>query len=304
MPTSRKSHPRIDSHLVTRLISAQFPQWSGHTVRAVAKPGYDNMTFRLGEEMSVRLPRCPRWTGQVEREQRWLPRLAPYLPLPVPHPLGRGEPDADFPFPWSVYRWIDGEDMRFERLDAPDRAAADLAAFITALQGADATGGPPPEWSNGFRGVAMGDSADSVTVEARVLPKIAALEGRYDLALLNGVWEAAMSAPAWGKAPVWVHGDLAAGNLLMKDGRLSAVIDFGTLAVGDPACDLIPAWLFLATRHTRQVFRSALGVDDATWVRGRGWGLAQALPEPGTELTEATRRTLDALAADRASDDR
>ena len=165
----------IDAALVRRLVAAQFPQWADLPVAPVAISGWDNATYRLGEEMSVRLPRYPRWVGQVEREQRWLPRLAPHLPLPIPVPLAKGEPAEGYPFPWSVYRWLDGERATPEGLADPRQAAAELAAFIAALQRIDPAAGPPPEASNGFRGVPMGDSRDSAAVEWRVRPKIAAL---------------------------------------------------------------------------------------------------------------------------------
>jgi aminoglycoside phosphotransferase (APT) family kinase protein len=293
----------IDADLVGRLLAAQFPQWAELPVSPVEVSGMDNATFRLGEDMSVRLPRYPRWVGQVEREHRWLPRLAPHLPLPISEPLAMGAPAEGYPFPWSVYRWLPGETVAVERLADPVRTASELAGFIAALQKIDATGGPGPEWSNAFRGVPMGDERDSVAVEARVRPKIAALRGLIDVGAVTAVWEAALAAPAWDGPPVWIHGDLAQGNLLAVDGRLSAVIDFGTLAVGDPACDLMPAWTFLSA-EARGVFRAALDVDDATWARGRGWGLASSLPSlddpyfdvPGRR--DAALRQLDELIAD------
>lgn len=269
----------IDKALIRRLLKAQFPQWADLPLTPVPAPGMDNATYRLGEDKSVRLPRYERWAGQVEREQHWLPRLAPYLPLTVSTPLAMGVPGEGYPYPWSVYRWLDGENAEIERLTDPARAARELAGFITALQAADATGGPPPEWSNAFRGVALGDPADSIAVEARVRPKIAALKHLTDTVLLTEVWETALAAPAWNRPPVWLHGDLGTGNILAKDGELSAVIDFGTLAVGDPACDVLAAWTFLDA-PTREIFRDALDVDDATWTRARGWGLASSLPVP------------------------
>jgi aminoglycoside phosphotransferase (APT) family kinase protein len=291
----------IDAALVRQLVAAQFPQWADLPVAPVEISGVDNATYRLGEEMSVRLPRYPRWVGQVEREQRWLPRLAPQLPLPIPVPLATGAPADGYPFPWSVYRWLEGERATPEGLVDLQRAATDLAGFIAALQRIDPVGGPPPEWSNGFRGVPMGDNRDSAVVEWRIRPRIAALEGLVDTGALTGLWEAALNAPPWDRPPVWVHGDPAPGNLLTVDGRLSAVIDFGTVAVGDPACDMIAAWTFLSP-ETRDVFRAALGVDDATWARGRGWGLASTLPSPD-ELSDPARATdarrrVDELIAD------
>ncbi|MFV8185541.1 aminoglycoside phosphotransferase family protein [Streptomyces spinosirectus] len=271
----------IDETLVRRLLASQFPQWAQLPVTPVPQSGMDNATFRLGDELSVRLPRYAHWAGQVEREHRWLPRLAPQLPLPVSTPLAKGEPGEGYPYPWSVYRWLDGTTATPDALADPVRTALDLAGFITALQAADATGGPGPEQSNAFRGVPLGDARDSIAAEARVRPKIEALRGTdlVDTDVLAEVWDAALAAPAWKRAPVWIHGDLDAGNFLTRNGRLSAVIDFGTLAVADPAVDLVPAWKFLPAR-AREVFREAVGADDATWARGRGWALAGSLPVP------------------------
>jgi aminoglycoside phosphotransferase (APT) family kinase protein len=271
----------IDTTLVRRLLAAQFPHWAHLPVTPVPQSGLDNATFRLGDELSVRLPRYAHWVGQVEREHRWLPRLAPRLPLPVSEPLAMGEPGAGYPYPWSVYRWLEGETVTPQSLADPVRAAHDLAGFLTALQDIDPTDGPGPEQSSAFRGVPLGDPRDSLAAEARVRPKIEALKnaGLVDTDAVAEVWEAALAAPAWQKPAVWIHGDLDAANLLARDGRISAVIDFGTLAVADPAVDLLPAWKFLPA-EARDVFREAVGADDATWARGRGWALAGSLPVP------------------------
>jgi aminoglycoside phosphotransferase (APT) family kinase protein len=269
----------IDADLVRRLLAAQFPQWAELPLSPVPLSGMDNATFRLGEDLPVRLPRYSHWVGQVEREHMWLPRLATHLPLRVSEPVAKGEPGEGYPYPWSVYRWLEGETATTEGLVDPVAAAVQLAGFITALHKLDATGGPGPEPSNAFRGVPMGDERDSLAAEARVRPKIEALKGMVDTDAVTEVWEAALAAPAWDAPPVWIHGDLATGNLLAVDGRLSAVIDFGTLAVGDPAVDLLPAWMFLPAQ-ARGAFRAALDLDDATWARGRGWALAGSLPVP------------------------
>nr|WP_277994189.1 phosphotransferase [Streptomyces sp. MST-110588] len=185
----------------------------------------------------------------------------------------------------------------------PRGTATALAEFLTALQGIDAAGGPPPEWSNGFRGVPLTDERDSPVVAARLRARIQALEGLVDTEAVTAVWESGLAAPAWDGPPVWIHGDPAPGNLLAVDGRLSAVIDFGTLAVGDPACDLIAAWTVLDA-DSRKVFRAAFPVDDATWARGRVWGLSGVLPSPDEltgddpERVASARRRLDELVAD------
>ena len=289
---------RIDAELVRRLVAGQFPAWAGLPVTPVAKAGWDNDTYRLGDAMSVRLPRYERWVGQVEREQTWLPRLAPQLPLPIPEPLARGAPAEGYPFPWSVLRWLDGEPATTTPPADPHALALDLAGFLAALQRIDAAGGPPPEWSNGFRGCALDDPRDSPVVASRVHAMIAALDGLLDTGPVIAAWEAALAAPPYAGPPVWVHGDPAPGNLLLRDGRLAAVIDFGTLAVGDPAVDLIAAWQVVAP-EARAAFRSALGVDDATWARGRGWGLVAVLPSPeDLARSPGARRRLDALLAE------
>lgn len=295
----------IDAAPVRRLLTAQFPQWADLPIEPVAKPGMDNMTYRLGADMSVRLPRFPRWEGQVVREQRWLPRLAPHLPMKIPVPLAMGKPGAGYPFAWSVYRWLGGESASPEGLADLRLAARDLAEFFAALRTIDTSGGPPPEWSNAFRGVPMGDERDSAAVESRVRARIAALEGRIDTDAVTAVYEAALAAPAWDGPPVWVHGDPAPGNLLVENGRLSAVIDFGTLAVGDPACDLIAAWTLLDA-DARDVFRAALPTDDATWTRGRAWGLIMVLPDPDADPERMARahRELGGLIADHRRDGR
>lgn len=291
----------IDAALVRGLIAAQFPQWAELPVRPVARSGVDNATLRLGEHFLVRLPRFERWIGQVRREQRWLPVLAPHLPLPIPAPAAQGEPSADYPFPWSVYHWLPGDRADGAALDL-HQTALDLADFLLALQAIPAEGGPEPEWSNGFRGCAVADDRDSPVVAARLRARIEALTGLADTAALTAVWDSALAAPAWPRPPVWVHGDPDPGNLLAADGRLCAVIDFGTLAVGDPAVDLIPAWS-LFDSASRAVFRDRLGVDEPTWARGRAWGLSAVLPSPDTLApdhpgAEVAHRRLDELIAD------
>ncbi|WP_018681940.1 aminoglycoside phosphotransferase family protein [Actinokineospora enzanensis] len=267
----------INVGVVSRLVADSFPAWADLPVTPVAKPGVDNATYRLGSGMSVRLPRFERWVGQVHCEQRWLPALAPHLPFTIPQPLAQGEPTAEYPFPWSVYRWLPGDRARREDLD-PMLMAADLAAFLTALWSIDTTDGPPPRWDNGFRGCAIADERDSPLVESWIRARIADRADLIDADAATAVYESALAAPVLDGPPVWVHGDPAAGNLLAADGRLDAVIDFGTLAVGDPACDIgIAAWSWL-DGPARLRLRELLQVDDATWARGRGWGLTAVLP--------------------------
>ncbi|MFE5793741.1 aminoglycoside phosphotransferase family protein [Streptomyces sp. NPDC056503] len=258
----------IDEALVRRLIGAQFPHWAGLDVRQVASAGTDNAMFRLGDELVVRLPKAEWAAGQIEKEQRWLPRLAPGLPLPVPVPVGAGAPGEGFGEPWGVYAWLDGADAWAEPVTDPAHAAEELGRFGVALRAADATGGP-----RSFRGGAVTEW------EGGALPSAVAglaAAGLLDARAALDAWERVLALPAWDRAPVWLHGDLLPGNLLTRDGRLSAVIDFGGLGTGDPAADLLPAWTLL-TAATRPLFRAASEVDDATWARGRGWALCWGL---------------------------
>lgn len=287
----------VDADLVHRLVAGQFPQWADEPVRPVGKPGVDNSTYRLGADKLVRLPRFERWIGQVHREQKWLPRLAPHLPLPIPTPLAQGEPAHGFPYPWSVYAWLPGDRAHPAGLTDRGQAAKDLAQFLTTLWRIDAAGGPPPEWSNGFRGCDLADERDSPVVAHYLAGRISRIEGLLDTRPIRETWERGLATPVWPGPPVWVHGDPAPGNLLTTAGRFSAVIDFGTLAVGDPAVDLIAAWTFLDP-DSRVVFREAAGVDEDTWQRGRVWGLSALLPGPD-EITDEAVATLEDLLADR-----
>ncbi len=259
-----------DSSLVRRLLVDQFPQWADLPVEPVSSAGTDNALYRLGHDMVVRLPRIHWAVGQVEKEHRWLPMLAPSLPLAIPVPLALGSPGEGYPWHWSVYRWLEGENATVERIADPRQAAIDLAHFISALQRIDTTGAPHPGPNNSGRGVPLA-ARDRQTRTA-----IAELHGMVDTDAVTAAWEEARQAPVWQGPPVWLHGDLQSGNLLAKAGRLCAVIDFGCLGVGDPACDVMTAWLFLPS-ETRDLFRAELQVDDATWTRGRGWALSFGL---------------------------
>ncbi len=280
----------VDVPQVERLVAAQFPEWADLPVTPVAASGVDNITFRLGDSLLIRMPRFARWIGQVTREQRWLPVLTPQLPLAVPVPLGKGRPGEGYPFPWSVYRWIEGSNADLGQLSDHRQAAIDLADFLLALREIDAAAGPPPEWSNGFRGVGLHDQRSSPIEDSYLRGRISVLDGFFSLDAVNAVWQAGLDAPAWDDPPVWVHGDPVPANMLARDGRLTAVIDFGTLAVGDPAVDLIAAWGFLPA-GVRAEFRKLLAVDDATWARGRVWGLTSLLPSKA-DLADPVRAAL------------
>ena len=286
----------INASLVGRLVSAQFPQWADLPIKPVEFDGWDNRTFRLGEDMTVRLPSAEAYTAQVEKEHRWLPRLAPLLPLPIPVPLAMGVPADGYPWHWSVYRWLEGEHATIERIADLHQFATTLAHFLTALQRIDPADGPPPGPHNFYRGGPL------TIYDDETRQSIAALDGKLDTDAATAVWESALEA-TWRGSPVWIHGDVAAGNLLVKNGRLSAVIDFGCSAVGDPACDLVIAWTLLSG-ESREAFRAALPLDEATWARGRGWALwkglitlAEHLNTNPSKAGEA-RRVIDEVLAD------
>jgi len=259
----------IDASLVRRLVAAQFPPWADLLITPAVPQGWDNRTFRLGADLSVRLPSAAGYVPQVEKERHYAPRLAPLLPLPIPVPLAQGAPGEGYPFPWSVYQWLPGETAATARIDDLSAFATTLAHFLAALQRIDPAGGPPPGPHNFFRGGPV------ATYDADTRRAIEALRGEIDAAAATAVWDAALAAP-WPGPPVWFHGDVAVGNLLVRDGRLSAVIDWGWAGVGDPACDLVIAWTFLSG-ESREAFRAALPLDRATWARARGWALWKAL---------------------------
>jgi aminoglycoside phosphotransferase (APT) family kinase protein len=288
----------IDAALVRRLVADQFPQWGRLPVRPVDVDGWDNCTFKLGDDLSVRLPSSASYVDQVGKEQRWLPVLAAHLPLPIPSPVAIGVPADDYPFPWSVYRWLAGQSADAGRIEDPVEFAATLAGFLNALYRVDPSGGPEPGLHNFFRGGPLA-TYDDDTRQA-----IDRLGGQIPTDQVTEVWEAALAAP-WDAAPVWFHGDVAAGNLLVSGGRLAAVIDFGSSGVGDPACDTSVAWTLLSG-PSRQTFAANLAVDAGTWARGRGWTLWKALITMAGHLDGAadgveparSRRVLDEVLAD------
>ncbi|MGW6506631.1 aminoglycoside phosphotransferase family protein [Streptomyces niveus] len=285
----------IEVDLVRRLLEDQFPQWSGLGLVRLVDGGSDHVIFRLGGDMAVRLPRGDWAAGQARKEHVWLPRLAPELPLATPVPLGLGVPGFGYPYYWSVARWLEGDVATADGFADPAGAAAELGRFLKALQRVSAVVDDDhglSRWSLVGR-----DEATRTAIKA--------CTGRVFADAMTRVWDAALAAPAWDGAPVWFHGDFHTGNLLTVDGHLSAVIDFGGLGVGDPACDLMVAWTTLSA-ETRPVFRAALGVDDATWARGRGFALATGLnaythyAATNPRVAAQTRRQIDQTIADAA----
>lgn len=288
----------IDRSLVARLLAGQFPQWANLPLTPIPSAGTDNAIYRLGDRLAVRLPRIEEAIGQISKEHVWLPRLAPHLPLAIPVPLAMGRPCQGYPWSWSVYRWQIGESAQSQPLTDQGQAARDLARFIAALQRID-----PAAWSP----VSPPNSSRGVPLSTRDVPTRAAigkLSGLVDTDAATAVWDAALQTPAWQGLPVWTHGDLLPGNLLVQGGRISAVIDFGVLGVGDPACDLLVAWSLLSG-HPREIFRALLSVDDAMWERGRGWALSIGLialadyQQTNPVFAATARQMIAAVLADR-----
>lgn len=288
----------ITRALVRELVSEQFPEWAGLPVERVASPGTDNAVFRLDGKYSLRFPRIAGAADQVLLEDVWLPRLAPNLPCEVPVPLAVGEPGRSYPWRWSVHEWIDGASI----IDEPSTSAAsmlrlgeDLASFVCALQAASA-----PDAPQSGRGTPLRDRYKDVET---IFPSLGEL---VDLAQLETAWRRAMRAPDWHRAPVLVHGDLLPGNVLMREDRLAAIIDFAAFGLGDPACDYMMAWATLDA-NGRQRFRQRSGVDDATWERARGHAIGQAaqfIPyyrESNSQGVERALRSLRAAVADASS---
>ena len=276
----------ITAQIVRNLIDAQFPQWSGLEIRPVQPGGHDNRTFRLGGAMTVRLPCGPAYAAQVEKEAKWLPVLAKGLSLPIPSPIAMGAPTGEYPFPWSVNRYIEGETVRDVKNPDADGLARDLSAFLKELQGIGTAGAPAAGPHNFFRGASP--AVYSGEVEAALQRHRDSLPAER----LRDVWERAAAA-SWNRPPVWVHGDVAPGNLLIRDGSLCGVIDFGIMGIGDPACDYAMAWSFF-DRGGRSLFLQ--GLDGGTVCRARGWALWKALITldlPG--MASCAEQTLQAI---------
>ncbi|GAB6433446.1 aminoglycoside phosphotransferase family protein [Bacillus luti] len=261
-------HP-INVSLVEKLIQEQFPEWAHLEVKPVKLSGHDNRTFHLGDEMSVRLPSDVAYAPQVEKENKWLPLLSEELSLPISSPIAKGNPSEAYPWSWSINKWIEGETVTKENVRDLNEFAADLGSFLVALQSVDASNGPIAGAHNFYRGglISVYDKEARDAIENN--------KDVFDETVLKHLWDLALQS-TWKRNPVWVHGDVAPGNLLVKDGKLSAVIDFGILGVGDPACDAAMAWTFF-DQNGRNIFKEILRMDEETWNRARGWALWKAL---------------------------
>jgi aminoglycoside phosphotransferase (APT) family kinase protein len=288
----------VSPELARELLKRQFPSWSDLPLVAVEDGGTDNTMYRLGDELVARFPRRPEFAGQIEKEQQWLPVLASQLPLEIPMPLGIGVGEEVFPWPWSVYKWINGTNATRAALNDLNEAAQQLGEFVRALRKIDATGAPAPGAHNFGRGVPLASRNDAVVASLQQLSESINTDEAAT------IWQASLAAQPWSAAPQWIHGDLQSGNLLCCDGLLSAVIDFGGLAAGDPACDLAVGWI-LFDAPARKVYFDTLDVDDVMWQRGRGWALSIAVMQipyyasTKPHIADAARATIDEIFADR-----
>ena len=291
--TGSKMHAdelHTDAELVRRLLTDQFPQWAELPIERVASSGTDNALYRVGPELVVRMPRIHWAIGSVHKDYEWLPKLAPHLPISIPEPLAKGDPGHGYPWTWGVYRWLPGENPDAGPGAAP--LARDVAQFVAALRRIDGSRGP-----GAYRGSGLTMQIDGARYG------LTRLRGVIDTETAALVWDRALRAPAWSGPDTWLHGDLMPGNLLVQDGRLSAVIDWGSSGTGDPAADVMVAWT-LFDREGRRIFREELGVEDAEWDRGRGWALStglNALPyymETNPVLAENARYRIEQLLAE------
>ncbi|GAA2098676.1 aminoglycoside phosphotransferase family protein [Streptomyces albiaxialis] len=304
------TEPEITADLVRDLLREQHPDLAGLAVREV-DGGWGNQMWRLGDELAVRMPRTDGAPELLLKERRWLPVLAPRLPLPVPGPVRTGEPSARFPKPWTVMTWVPGEPLDRTPLSRGDHAAEVLAGFLGALHVEaphDAPvsrdrGGHPAKCTDGFDqffdAVVPGALADDVADGVRA------------------VWEDAVAAPEWEGPPLWVHGDLHPANLVGSDGTLSGVIDFGDMFAGDPAWDLAAAWVVLPAGAASRFFDVYARADEGTVRRARGLAALKALflllmgrngdrglPGGKPAWGPAGRAALDRLLADGLADGR
>lgn len=266
---SQKLPVSINATLAKNLITEQFPQWAALPITSVAISGHDNRTFHLGDEMSIRLASAKWYAAHVKTEQRWLPKLATQLPLPIATPIAMGEPGQGYPWYWLVNNWLAGENAAPESIGDLKQFAIDLADFLNVLRSIDATDAPPPNQANFFRG------GDLSIYSSQTKQCIDQLQDIIDAKAAQELWQVALDSN-WSKPAVWLHGDIAVGNLLVTCGNLSAVIDFGQLAAGDPACDLTIAWT-LFSGASRRTFHQQVNLDNNTWSRSRGWAMWKAL---------------------------
>ena len=260
----------INTDIARRLIAEQFPEWSNLSIYPVKESGNDNRTFHLGEEMSIRLPSAECYVPQVEKENQWLAYLAEKLLIPISVTVAKGKATEYYPWSWSIMKWIKGETVNSDRVKDLNKFAGQLADFLTSLYSIETAGAPPAGKHNFFRGASLSvyDNETRQTLEI--------LKDEFEETIILEIWGRALSTK-WTEKPVWVHGDMAVGNILVdKLGNLCGVIDFGILGVGDPACDLVMFWTFF-DKESGSIFKEAMLLDENTWSRARGWALWKAL---------------------------
>ena len=289
------AEPEITCQLVQKLIGEQFPQYRDLDVYPVERSGHDNRTFHLGKELAVRLPSGRGYASQVEKESRWLPYLQARLDFPISSPVALGRPSGDFPYPWSINKWLEGDTLLEDTLLDQEALAADLAGALGKLQAVDCRQGPRGGAHNCYRGcdlsVYHGEVLEAAERLRRVLPADRLL----------ALWEEALGAPYRGEA-VWVHGDVAPGNILVRNHRFYGLIDFGVLGTGDPSCDYAMAWTYFDFPGRSRFLR---GLDAGLVLRARGWALWKALityEDANSASRENARRTVDVLLGDSAAD--
>jgi aminoglycoside phosphotransferase (APT) family kinase protein len=282
----------IDIALVRRLVTRQFPHLAEKPIMVVRSTGTVNAIFRLGHDLYVRLPRVGTWAEDIEREWTWLPKLAPHISLRIPKPFAKGEPTDWYPHPWAIYHWLEGAPYQADLIDDERQVARDLANFIVELRNAD------------MRGAPRGGRRPLIELDAVTRSAIQSSRGVIDAVAVSAAWALALASPPWDRKLVWIHGDLLKSNLLVQDGRLCAIIDFGGVGIGDPAMDVVPAWSVFS-QAGRETFRQALDVDDDTWRRARGYALHQALliipyyPSTNPEFVTMAKRTIEEILSER-----
>ncbi|MEZ4641656.1 MAG: aminoglycoside phosphotransferase family protein [Chloroflexota bacterium] len=286
-----KGEMDINIALVRQLLAEQFPHLAKRPVTLVRSTGTVNAIFRIGDDLYARLPRVAEWAKSLNREWEWLPKIAPHISLAIPQPVVRGKPTSTYPYSWAIYRWIEGASYQDDLINDERQVARDLANFIMELQGVAMQGAP------------SGGRAPLIELDAVTRSVIETLRGVIDTEAVLELWTRSLEVPPWNGKPVWIHGDLLKSNLVVRDGRLCAVVDFGGVGIGDPAADIVPAWSVF-NEVGRETFRRALVVDDNTWYRACGYALHQALmiipyyPDTNPEFVIMAKRTVNEILTD------
>lgn len=280
----------ITSSLVRSLVSEQFPQWSNLPIRPVEIQGWDNRTFRLGDRMTVRLPSADGYVAGLIREEQTLAILGSSLRVAIPGVVATGAASAAFSRPWSVREWIEGHTLAAVETRDRESAISSVGDALRELQAYNTAGGPWAGSASAYRGCHVSAVGEDVQGQ---LPFLAGRQAEGCRAL----WDAAV-ATVWTDPPVWVHGDVAPGNMLFESsGRLAALIDFGQACVGDPACDLAFAWLSCSSRE-RDLLHDRLELPEDAWLRGAAWALWKTLISSPEEMHTKYGRSRDAVLSD------